>query len=88
MVARTECNLKFGSGELLIGEREYQLLDGKKSLHSCRRVTVMQDVVVPARSLLDVMANVIINQPIPCIQPKITSDWMTETGVIESGLHV
>ena len=42
----------------------------------------MQDVVVPARSQLDVMANVINYQPMTCIQPKMTSDvtdWMTET---------
>ena len=31
---------KFDSGELLIGERKYQLLDGEKSLHSCRKVGV------------------------------------------------
>ena len=51
----------------------------------------MQDVVVPPRSQLDVMANVINNQPMTRIQPKMTSDvtdWMTETGVIESELHV
>ena len=52
-------NLKFGSGELLIGERKY--LDGEKSLLSCRRVSFMQDVVVPSRSQLHVMANVINN---------------------------
>ena len=83
---------KFGSGELLIGERKYQLIDGEKSLQSCRKVLlVMQRVVVPRRSQLDVMANVINNQPMTRIQPKMTSDvtdWMTETGVIESGLHV
>ena len=51
----------------------------------------MQDVVVQPRSQLDVMANVIKNQPMTRIQAKMTSDvtdWMTETGVIESGLHV
>ena len=51
----------------------------------------MQYVVVPVRSQLDVVANIINNQPMTRIQPKITSDvtdWMTETGVIESGLHV
>ena len=63
---------KFGSGELLIGERKYNLVDGVKSLQSCRRVLVMQDVVVPARNQLDVMANVINNQPMTRIQPKMT----------------
>ena len=51
----------------------------------------MQDVVVPPRSQSVVMANVIKNQPMIRIQPKMTSDntdWMTETEVIESGLHV
>ena len=51
----------------------------------------MQDVVVPPWSQLEVMANIINNQPMTHIQPKMTSDvtdWMIETGVIESGLHV
>ena len=53
---------KFGSGELLIGERKYQLLDREKSVHSCGRMSVMKDVVVPPRSQLDIMANVMNNQ--------------------------
>ena len=65
---------KFGSGELSIGGGKYQLLDGEKSLQSCRRVLVMQDVVVPPRSQLDVKVNVINNQPMTRIQPKMTSD--------------
>ena len=51
----------------------------------------MQDVVVPPRSQLNGMANVINNQPMMRIQPKIekdVTDWMTETGVIDSELHV
>ena len=46
---------------------------------------------MPARSQLDVMANVINNQPMTRIQPKMTSDvtdWMTKTEVIDSALHV
>ena len=80
---------KFGSGEVLTGDRKYQLLDGEKSLHSCRRLSAMQDVVLPPRSQLDVMANIINNQRMTRIQPKMTSDvtdWMTETGIIQSGL--
>ena len=51
----------------------------------------MQDVVVPPRSQLNIIVNVINDQPMTRIQPKMTSevtDWMTEKGVIESGLHV
>ena len=51
----------------------------------------MQDVVVPPRSQLNVMVNIINNQPMTRIQPKMTADvtdWMTETGVKKSGLDV
>ena len=51
----------------------------------------MQDVVMRSRSQLDIMANVINNQLMTHIKPKMTldvMDWVTETGVRDSGLHV
>ena len=83
----------FARGQIRVDDRVYELESRKRKQDWCRRVVLAEDVVVPARSQLDINTKVVFsglnvdNGPLN-LSYDVEEQWGTESHEIKSGLLV
>jgi len=74
----------FNNSTIRLGNQEYTLHSRHDKRQWCRRVVLMEDVVVPARSEINVQTKVQFNK-LPSLE--VDADWGTEPMHVRDGLH-
>jgi len=79
-------NWDFNRAEVSIDGEVFKLRTKNSGRNYCRRVVLSEDVVVPARSQMDGLTEVVIENSQRSSEEKLTETWGTEAVEIQPGL--